>query len=94
MSTTAEECENPGRDMPRGILWSLAICTVVYVATTAVVTDRFATPSCRAKQTRGAYVFERYHLTKLAGMVSFGAVIATAASLLVYQVGQPRDDRP
>src|ERR1035437_9890528 len=38
ISTAAEECENPGRDMPRGILGSLAICTVLYLAAAPVLT--------------------------------------------------------
>ncbi|MBI3238904.1 MAG: amino acid permease, partial [Flavobacteriia bacterium] len=38
ISTTAEECENPQRDMPKGIIWSLIICTVLYVIIALVLT--------------------------------------------------------
>ena len=90
VSTTAQECKNPSKDLPRGILWSLAICTVVYIAVTAVVTGMARYTELAGKGDPLAYVFEKHHLTWLAGLISFGAVIATAASLLVYQIGQPR----
>lgn len=90
VSTTAEECRNPARDMPLGILGSLVICTVVYVAITAVVTGMVGYQELGSVGDPLSYVFEKYELRGLATVVSFGAVIATAASLLVYQVGQPR----
>ena len=37
-----------------------------------------------------AYIFEHHSMAGIAGVISFGAVIATTAALLVYQVGQPR----
>jgi APA family basic amino acid/polyamine antiporter len=90
VSTTAEECRDPGRDLPRGIIWSLVICTVIYVAVTAVVTGMVHYTELGRHADPLSYVFERYHLSWLAGIVAFGAVIATTAALLVYQVGQPR----
>ena len=38
ISTTAEECANPQRDLPRGMIYSLIICTVIYVVVTLVIT--------------------------------------------------------
>jgi len=90
VSTTAEECRDPGRDMPRGIIWSLVICTVIYVLVAAVVTGMVHYTELAGKADPLAYVFERYDLGWLAGIIAFGAVIATTAALLVYQVGQPR----
>ncbi|HEY3445398.1 MAG TPA: amino acid permease [Myxococcales bacterium] len=90
VSTTAQECRNPSRDLPRGILWSLGICTVVYIAVTAVVTGMANYTELAGKADPLAYVFEKHHLTWLAGAISIGAVIATAACMLVYQLGQPR----
>jgi APA family basic amino acid/polyamine antiporter len=90
VSTTAEECRDPGRDMPRGIIWSLVICTVIYVLVAAVVTGMVRYTELAGKADPLAYVFEHYHLGWLAGIIAFGAVIATTAALLVYQVGQPR----
>ena len=90
VSTTAEECREPGRTVPRGILWSLVICTVIYVLVAAVVTGMVHYTELAGKADPLAYVFERYNLGWLAGIIAFGAVIATTAALLVYQVGQPR----
>jgi basic amino acid/polyamine antiporter, APA family len=90
VSTTAEECRDPGRDMPRGIILSLVICTVIYVLVAAVVTGMVHYTELAGKADPLAYVFERYQLGWLAGIIAFGAVIATTAALLVYQVGQPR----
>lgn len=90
VSTTAEECRDPSRDMPRGIIWSLVICTAIYVLVAAVVTGMVHYTELAGKADPLAYVFERYELGWLAGIIAFGAVIATTAALLVYQVGQPR----
>ncbi len=90
VSTTAEECRDPSRDLPRGIILSLVICTVIYVAVAAVVTGMVHYTDLAGKADPLAYVFERYNLGWLAGIIAFGAVIATTAALLVYQVGQPR----
>jgi len=90
VSTTAQECRDPSRDLPRGILWSLAICTVIYVLVTGVVLGMVHYTELAGKADPLAYVFEKHGLTHLAGLISVGAVIATAACLLVYQLGQPR----
>ncbi len=90
VSTTAQECKDPARDLPRGILWSLAICTVVYVAVTLVVLGMVRYDELAGQADPLSYVFQRHGLTRLAGVVAVGAVIATTASLLVYQLGQPR----
>lgn len=90
VSTTAQECRDPGRSLPRGILWSLVICTLIYVAVTAVVTGMVPYGDLAGKADPLAYIFSTHGLSWLAGAVSVGAVIATAAALLVYQLGQPR----
>lgn len=90
VSTTAQECVDPARDLPRGILWSLGLCTVVYVLVTLVVLGMVPWRELAGKADPLAFAFQRHGLTGLAGLVSVGAVIATAASLLVYQLGQPR----
>ncbi len=90
ISTAAEETRNPQRNMPIGILASLAVCTVIYVAVALVLTgmvkwDRFsgvADPLAMAFQERG--------MNWTAGVISFGAVFATTSVLLVFQLGQPR----
>jgi APA family basic amino acid/polyamine antiporter len=90
VSTTAEECRDPGKNLPRGILLSLAICTVIYAAVALVVTGMVRYGDLAGKADPLAYIFTTHKLQGLAGVISFGAVIATTAALLVYQVGQPR----
>ena len=90
VSTTAEECKDPGRNLPRGILFSLAICTVIYALVALVVTGMLKYTELAGKADPLAYIFVQNKMPGLAGVISFGAVIATTAALLVYQVGQPR----
>ncbi len=90
VSTTAEECKDPGRNLPRGILWSLVICSVIYAAVALVVTGMLKYTELEGKADPLAYIFTQNGMHVAAGVISFGAVIATTAALLVYQVGQPR----
>lgn len=90
VSTTAEECKNPSRDMPIGIIGSLLISGLVYVAVTVVVTGMVKYTELSGVADPLAYIFEKHNLHWLAGIISFGAIIATTAALLVFQVGQPR----
>ena len=90
VSTTAEECRDPGRDLPRGILWSLVICTVIYAAVALVVTGMLHYTRLGGIADPLAYIFTEHRMAGIASIISFGAVIATTAALLVYQVGQPR----
>ncbi len=90
VSTTAEECRNPGKDLPRGILWSLGICTVIYAAVALVVTGMLRYTRLGGIADPLAYIFTQHRMEGIAAVISFGAVIATTAALLVYQVGQPR----
>jgi APA family basic amino acid/polyamine antiporter len=90
ISTAAEECTDAGRDMPRGIIGSLLICTVLYVVTALVLCGMIpyqklvgvADPLAMAL----AYVKQGW----AAGVLAFGAVVAMTAVLLVFQLGQPR----
>jgi APA family basic amino acid/polyamine antiporter len=90
VSTAAEECRDPGRDMPRAIIGSLAVCTVLYIAAALVLTGMIpyrqlvgvADPLAAAL----AYVNQGW----AAGFLAFGAVVAMTAVLLVFQLGQPR----
>jgi APA family basic amino acid/polyamine antiporter len=89
ISTTAEEAKNPQRDLPRGMMATLAICTVLYIGVTLVLTgmvpwQQLGVGDPLAKALQGA------GLERLAGILSFGAVIALTAVLLVFQLGQPR----
>jgi APA family basic amino acid/polyamine antiporter len=89
VSTAAEECKNPRRDLPIGIILSLAICTFFYVAVALVLTGIVnwktlsnAAPVANALQAIG--------LTRVEQWVTVGALMGMVSSLLVYQYGQAR----
>ena len=89
ISTTAEECQSPQRDLPRGMIYSLIICTVLYILIALVLTGMVSYKDLAVGDPL-AYVFTKMHLTMLSGIISFSAVIATASVLLIFQLGQPR----
>jgi basic amino acid/polyamine antiporter, APA family len=89
ISTTAEECKNPRRDLPRSMIYALIITTVLYILISLVLTG-MVNYSNLAVGDPLAYAFQRLHLTKLSGIIAISAVIAMASVLLVFQVGQPR----
>ncbi|TAE21134.1 MAG: amino acid permease [Cytophagales bacterium] len=89
ISTTAEECKNPQRDLPRAMLYCLAICTVLYVLITLVLTGMVPYKELGVSDPL-AYVFQKVGLNFVAGVISVSAVVAITSALLVYQLGQPR----
>lgn len=89
ISTAAEECRNPGRDMPIGIIGSLLVSTLLYVATAMVLTGVAPWNELGVADPL-ADVFSRLGLDWAAGIVAFGAVVSMTAVLLVFQLGQPR----
>ncbi|PZF72538.1 amino acid permease [Taibaiella soli] len=89
ISTTAEECRNPQRDLPRGMFYSLIICTVVYVLIALVLTGMVSYKELNVGDPL-AHVFQSIQMDWMAGIISVSAVIATASVLLVFQLGQPR----
>ena len=89
ISTTAEEAKNPQRDLPIGMIGSLIVCTVLYVAVTAVLTGIVPSNELGVADPL-ALALQKAGLMKLAGVFAFGAVIAMTAVLLVFQLGQPR----
>ena len=90
VSTAAEECRNPQKDMPIGMIGSLAICTVLYVATSLVLTGMVPLAEIKGSAEPLAKAFSLLGMNWAAGIVAFGAVIATTAVLLVFQYGQAR----
>lgn len=89
ISTTAEECKNPRRDLPRAIILALVITTVLYIMISLVLTGMLHYTELGVGDPL-AYAFQKLHLTKLSGVIGISAVIAMASVLLVFQVGQPR----
>lgn len=89
ISTTAEECKNPQRDLPRGMIYSLIICTVLYILIALVLTGMVPYTQLNVVDPL-AEVFERVGQEWTAYIISISAVVATTSVLLVFQLGQPR----
>ena len=89
ISTTAEECKNPQRDLPRGMMWAIIICTVLYIAIALVLTGMVSYSSLNVGDPL-AFVFSKLHLKWMSWIIGVSAVIAMASVLLVFQMGQPR----
>jgi amino acid transporter len=89
ISTTAEECENPQRDLPRGMIYSLVICTVLYILIALVLTGMVSYKELQVGDPL-AFVFKRIGLNNISYIISISAVVATASVLLIFQLGQPR----
>ncbi len=90
ISTTAEECKDPQRDLPRGMIYSLLICTVIYVIVTLVITGMVNYSEFNNVVDPLAYVFEKINLSKVGFFISVSAVVAATSVCLVFQLGQPR----
>lgn len=89
ISTTAEECKNPQRDLPRGMILALIITTILYVLISLVLTGMVYYKELAVGDPL-AFAFEKFGLKKFSGIIALSAVIAMAGVLLVFQIGQPR----
>ncbi|GAA0410344.1 amino acid permease [Streptomyces luteireticuli] len=89
VATAAEETHNPQRDVPRGILGSLAICTVLYVAVSVVVTgmQKYSELSVDAPL---ADAFKDRGHPFWAGLISFGAAVGLTSVCMILLLGQSR----
>ncbi|KEQ30411.1 amino acid permease [Pedobacter antarcticus] len=89
ISTTAEECKDPQRDLPRGMMWAIIICTVLYVAIALVLTGIVKYDTLAVGDPL-AFVFDQIDMKVMSGIIAVSAVFAMASVLLVFQMGQPR----
>lgn len=92
VSVLAEESKNPQRDLPKGMIYSLVICTVVYILLTLVLSGAVHYSKFDGVGDPLAFIFEKQNLNVgwMQFFVSIAAVIAMTSVLLVFQMGQPR----
>jgi APA family basic amino acid/polyamine antiporter len=89
VSTAAEEAKKPQRDLPRAMIASLLITSVLYVVVTLVMTGLVPwTEHATADPLASAFTQRGFNWA--AGVISLGAVVSMASVLLVFQLGQPR----
>ena len=89
ISTTAEECKDPQRDLPRGMMWAIIICTILYIIVALVLTGMVSYSELNVGDPL-AFVFDKLNIKWMSGIIAVSAVIAMASVLLVFQMGQPR----
>ncbi|MEI7734613.1 MAG: amino acid permease [Ferruginibacter sp.] len=92
VSVLAEESKNPQRDLPKGMILSLVICTIVYILLTLVLTGAVNYRKFEGVGDPLAFIFEKDNLNVgwMQFFVSIAAVVAMTSVLLVFQMGQPR----
>ena len=92
VSVLAEESKDPQRDLPRGMIYSLVICTIVYILLTLVLTGAVHYKKFDGVGDPLAFIFEPQNLNIgwMQILVSICAVVAMTSVLLVFQMGQPR----
>lgn len=89
ISTMAEETKDPQRDMPRGMIYSLLICTGLYILIALTLTGIENYSEFKNVTDPLAFVFKT-RAPWIETIVSISAVVATTTVLLVFQIGQPR----
>ena len=89
VSTTAQEAKNPQRDMPIGIIVSLAICTVLYIGVAAVLTGMVYWPQINIEAPI-ARAFLDHNLVWAADIITIGAIAGLTSVMLVMLLGQSR----
>jgi basic amino acid/polyamine antiporter, APA family len=89
VSTAAEEVKNPKRDMPIGIIASLAVCTVLYIVVSAILTGIVPYTELNVKNPV-AFALNYINQDWVAGFISLGAITGITTVLLVMLYGQTR----
>jgi amino acid transporter len=89
VSTLAEESKNPQRDLPKGMIYSLVVCTVVYIILALVLTGMVKYDLLGVSDPL-AEIFAIKGMKWMLFIVSVAAVAAMTSVMLVFQMGQPR----
>ncbi|MBM3311924.1 MAG: amino acid permease [Candidatus Aminicenantes bacterium] len=94
VSTTAEEARNPQRDLPIGIIASLIICTILYIAVAAILTGMIDVHNLAKDQSflsaPIAFALKVVKQNWASAIISVGAIAGITSVLLVMLMGQPR----
>jgi amino acid transporter len=92
VSVLAEESKDPQRDLPKGMIYSLVICTIIYILLTLVLTGAVNYEKFQNIGDPLSFIFEPQNLNVdwMQFVVSGIAVVAMTSVLLVFQMGQPR----
>jgi len=90
VSTAAEECKNPQRDLPIGIITTLVICTVLYIGVVVVLTGIVPWQTLVDDAAPVVNTMKRLHFGNIRLAVLIGALMGMISSLLVFQLGQAR----
>ena len=92
LSVLSEETKDPQKNLPRGMIISLVLCTVIYIILTLVLTGMVDYRKFEGVGDPLAFIFEKSNanLPWMELTVSFVAIIAITTVLLVFQMGQPR----
>ncbi len=95
ISTTAEECKNPQKDLPKAMMWVVILCTILYVAIALVLTGMVSYKMLAVGDPL-AFVFEQVNVNKepflniVGGIIAVSVIFAMTSVILVFQLGQPR----
>lgn len=89
LATVAEECKDPQRDLPKGMINSLLIATVLYILIALALTGMVQYSELN-NEAFLANAFLSRGIDWIGGIIAFSALIATASVMLVFQIGQPR----
>ncbi len=90
VSTAAEECKNPQRDLPIGIIATLVVCTILYIAVVVVLTGLVPWHTLVDDAAPVVNTLKKLHFTGVRLVVLLGALTGMISSLLVFQLGQAR----
>jgi APA family basic amino acid/polyamine antiporter len=90
VSTAAEECKNPQRDLPIGIIATLVICTLLYIGVVVVLTGLVPWQTLLDDAAPVVNTMKKLHFGSIQVVVLIGALMGMISSLLVFQLGQAR----
>jgi APA family basic amino acid/polyamine antiporter len=90
VSTAAEECKNPKRDLPIGIIATLVVCTLLYIGVVVVLTGLVPWQTLVDDAAPVVNTMKRLHFGNVRLVVLIGALTGMISSLLVFQLGQAR----